>query len=122
MGPKLSRYLYFIIFHGAHIVCKVINTHHRRSPLVQGGLEIPVEVIVSMDSSDTNKQALRRCQNWVELKYKEPIDGQFRDATAEIIIIIRLWTMYNQNLKVNRPRAFWSVHIQFHSNIGLNYS
>lgn len=86
---ELSRYLYFIIFHGAHIVCKVINTHHRRSPLVQGGLEIPVEVIVSMDSSDANKQALRRCQNWVELKYKEPIDGQFRDATAEILRMLQ---------------------------------
>ena len=33
---ELSKYLYFIIFHGARIVCKVINTHHRRSPLVQG--------------------------------------------------------------------------------------
>ena len=86
---ELSRYLYFITFHGAHIVCKVINTHHRRSPLVQGGLEIPVEVILSMDSSDAYKQALRRCQNWVELKYKEPIDGQFRDATAEILRMLQ---------------------------------
>ena len=57
---ELSRYLYFIIFHGAHIKCKVINTNHRRPSLVQGGLEIPVEVIESMDSSDANKQALCR--------------------------------------------------------------
>ena len=72
-------------------MCKVINTHHQRSPLAQGGLEIPVnyKVIVSMDSSDANKQALRRCQNRVKLKYKEPIDGQFRDATAEILRILQ---------------------------------
>ena len=71
--------------------CKVINTHHQRSPLVQGGLEIPVEVIVSMDSNDGNKQTLHRCQNWVELKYKEPIlmDGQFEDATPEILRILQ---------------------------------
>ena len=86
---ELSRYLYFIIFHGARIVCKVVNTHHRRSPLVQAGLEIPVEVIVSMDSSDANKQALHRCQNWVELKHKEPIDEQFKDATAEILRMLQ---------------------------------
>ena len=42
-----------------------------------------------MDSSDANKQALCRCQNWVELKYKEPIDGQFRDATAEILRMLQ---------------------------------
>ena len=89
LPQELSRYLYFIIFHGAHIVCKVINTHHQRSPLVQGCLEIPVEVLVSMDTCDANKQALRRCQNWVELKYKEPIDGQFEDATAEIMGILQ---------------------------------
>ena len=28
LPQELSRNLYFIIFHGAHIVCKVINTHH----------------------------------------------------------------------------------------------
>ena len=70
-------------------MCKVINTHHQRSPLVQRGLKIPVEVIVSMDSSDANKQALHRCQNWVKLKYKEPIDGQFRDTTAEILRMLQ---------------------------------
>ena len=42
-----------------------------------------------MDSNDTNKQALRRCQNWVELKYKEPIDGRSKDATAEILRMLQ---------------------------------
>ena len=86
---EISRFMYFIIFHGAQIVCKVINTHHRRSPLVQGGLEIPIEVTVTMNSSDANKQALARCQNWVELKYKEPVDGHFEDATDEILRMLR---------------------------------
>ena len=86
---EISRFMYFITFHGAQIVCKVINTHHRRSPLVQGGLEIPIEVTVSMDSSDANKQALARCKTWVELKYKEPLDGHFEDATDEILRILQ---------------------------------
>ena len=86
---EISRFMYFIIFHGAQIACKVINTHHRRSPLVQGGLEIPIEVTVTMNSSDANKQALARCQNWVELKYKETVDGHFEDATDEILRMLR---------------------------------
>ena len=86
---EISRFMYFIIFHGAQIVCKVINTHHRRSPLVQGGLEIPVEVTVTMNSTDANKQALARCQHWVELKYKEPVDGHFEDATDEILRMLK---------------------------------
>ena len=45
--------------------------------------------MVSMESSDANKQALRRCQNWVELKYKEPIDGHFEDATTEILRMLQ---------------------------------
>ena len=29
--------------------CKVMDVHHRRSPLVQGGLEIPCKVIAEME-------------------------------------------------------------------------
>ena len=38
--------VYFIMVHGASVAVKVIDTHHRRSPLVEEGLEIPVEVSV----------------------------------------------------------------------------
>ena len=49
---KSSRIVYFIKVHGASVAVKVIDTHHTRSPLVQGGLEIPVEV--SVDSFPCN--------------------------------------------------------------------
>ena len=89
----------------------IINTHHRRSPLVQGSLEIPVEVIVSMDSSDANKQTLRRCQIWVELKYKEPIDGQFRDATAEILRMLQdSDELLKTNLLLTNPTRIWEMN------------
>ena len=61
---------------------------HRRSPLIQGGLEIPVEVTVSMAFSEANKLAIKRCELWVELQYKEPVNGQFEDVTAEILEIL----------------------------------
>ena len=37
------------------VTVKVVDTHHRRSPLVQGGLEIPVIVMVQMEHNTQNK-------------------------------------------------------------------
>ena len=67
----------------------MVNAHNQRSPLVQGSLEVPIEDLVSMDSCDTNKQALCRCQNWGATKYKKPIDGHFEDTTAEILRLLQ---------------------------------
>ena len=49
---EVSRFTYFHIMHGARALCKVMDVHYRRSPLIQGGLEIPVEVTVEMDISE----------------------------------------------------------------------
>ena len=50
-----------------------MDAHHRRSPLIQGGLEIPVEVTVEMDKT------------LIKEHYQEPIDGKYPDATAAIL-------------------------------------
>ena len=34
--------------------CKVVEVNHRRLPLIQGGLEIPIEVTVEMHVSEQN--------------------------------------------------------------------
>ena len=36
----------FIMLHSARVAVKVLDTHH---PLVQGGLEFPIQVLVKMD-------------------------------------------------------------------------
>ena len=39
--PKeISRFTYYILLRGVRLSAKVVDTQHRRSPLVQGGLEI----------------------------------------------------------------------------------
>ena len=55
---ELSRFLFFITSHGASVSCTATNIHHRRSPLVQGGLEIPCEVVVKMLSCEKNVVAI----------------------------------------------------------------
>ena len=34
---------YYVIIHGGRVSCQVVDAHHRRSPLVQGGLEFQFE-------------------------------------------------------------------------------
>ena len=75
----------FIMLHSAIVVVKILDTHHCRLPLVQGGLEIPIQVIVKMDNSPQNKDALFKYESLVEQYYKEPVDGKFEDVTATVL-------------------------------------
>ena len=47
---ELSRYVWFALEHGASIHGKVKSEMHRPSPLLQGGLEIPVTVTVEWEN------------------------------------------------------------------------
>ena len=67
---------------------KVVDVYHHRLLLIQGGLEIPIEITVSMAFSEANKLTIMRCELWVELPYKESVNGKFEHATAEILEIL----------------------------------
>ena len=83
---KIPRATRFILFYGALVTAKVIDTHHRRSPVVQGGLEIPIEVKVTMSCNSENKEALEKFKEQLTLKHKEAgEDGKFEDITKEIL-------------------------------------
>ena len=81
----LPRYTYYIILHGAKVTAMVMDTHPRRLLLVQGGLEIPIQVIVEMELTEKNQQCLDKYETLVGEKYKEPVDGKFEDATDSIL-------------------------------------
>ena len=85
LPKEISRVTRFIMLYGAVVTVKVLDTHHRRSPLVQGGLEIPIQVIVKMECNSQNKDALSRYEALVNQYYKEPVDGKFEDVTATIL-------------------------------------
>ena len=53
---------------------------------MQGGLEIPVQVIAEMDLTERNKEILEKYKLFVVSNYKEPgIDGHFDDCTKEVL-------------------------------------
>ena len=90
LPKEVSRFTRFIILHGARVSAKIVAVNHRRSPLVQGGLEIPVEVTVEMDFSEDNKISILKYEALVNERYKEPIDGKFEDATQSILEDLKL--------------------------------
>ena len=89
LPKELSQFVLFIILHGASASVKVVETHYRRSPFVQGGLEIPIDVTVEMPNCEKNELAIKMFQELVTEKYKEPVNEKFEDATSTILARLR---------------------------------
>ena len=81
---EISHFTWFIITHGAVVTVQVISPKYRRSPLIHGGLDIPMEVCASMANSDENKQALAKYTELVNDHYEEPTGENYRDYTCSI--------------------------------------
>ena len=75
-----------------------VDTHPRGSPLdlVQGGLEIPVEVTVTMPYSEKNRAAVDKYEKLVKKHYPEREDGKFKDPFA--IQQFQKWAWPERNL------------------------
>ena len=82
---EISRFIRFLISRGADVFVTVKGAHFRRSPLIQGGLEFPVEATVRMEACTKNIEAIERFKQLVEQHYKEPVNGQFDDCTKEVL-------------------------------------
>ena len=66
--PKeISRYTRYIVEHGASVDAFVLATHHRPSPLIQGGLEIPIKLVVKLTDNEVNSAKLQNTVNlWMK--------------------------------------------------------
>ena len=52
---------------------------------MQGGLEIPIQLIVKMEYSPQNKDAMFQYETLVEQYYNEPVDGKFEYITDTVL-------------------------------------
>jgi len=66
---ELSRTLNFLLIRDARIFADLKSTNYRRSPLVQGGLEIPCKITIQMSPTP---QLLDRLIELVGSVYSEP--------------------------------------------------
>ena len=75
--PKeISRYM---IENRAQVCAFVISTTHRVSPLIQGGLEIPIRVEIKRPYNEVNDSDLKKYKQLVEENYREPVNGSMEN-------------------------------------------
>ena len=84
---EISRPTKFLIDRGARVTAEITSSHYRKSPLLQGGLEVWCKVTVAMPGTIKNHMLLDRYKELVEKFYIEPkneiIIGNFLTSVAE---------------------------------------
>ena len=61
-----------------------LATHQRPSPLIQGGLEIPIKLVMKLTDNEVNNAKLQKYRKFVDENCREPVDGKFADDTERI--------------------------------------
>ena len=93
---------------GATITLILTSEHYRRSPLVQGGMEIPCKVTASIPGTCINLLLLERYKQLVEECYTEPknedILGLFLQVAPEKEIQGPLAAICSKKVVVRRPK------------------
>ena len=69
---EISRVTKFLLDRGAEMTTVLTSEHYRRSPLVQGGLEIPCRVKIIMVNTKKCSQVLDRYLDLIDTLYTEP--------------------------------------------------
>ena len=81
---EISRVTKFLLDKGANVSAKLTSTHYRRSPLVQGGIEIPCLVTVSMPGTVINQLLMERQKQLVETLYTETKEEEILETFLQL--------------------------------------
>ena len=60
---EISRVKKYFIDRGATVTAQLTGFHYRRSPLVQGGLEIPCKITVTISETVSNLLCMEKCRH-----------------------------------------------------------
>ena len=77
LPQEISRITKYLLESCAEIEGQLTSTHNRRSPITQGGLEIPYKVIVRMPATVPSQKLLDRYKELVKDLYSEPQISEF---------------------------------------------
>ena len=94
LPKEISRATKFIIDRGAVVTVEISSDHYRRSPLVQGGLEVPCNITVKTHPS-FNLNVLKKYKELVNTLYAEPENEE----------IIGTFISMNSQPSVSRPEV-----------------
>ena len=73
---EISRPTKYLFDRGAFFTVELTSTNYRRSPLIQGGLEIPAKVTVAMPGTVKNHLLMEKYKEIVNERYAEPKDEE----------------------------------------------
>ena len=93
---EISRPTKFWLDRVAEIVAEIGSSHYRRSPLIQGGLEIRCKVSATLPGTIRNHMFL--------YQYKEFINKLYCEPKNEVIIGNFLTSVPNKNIHLNQPQ------------------
>ena len=96
---ELSRATKFLLDRGVAMRAEVCSQTYRRSPLVQGGLEVPIRLYLSMRPTKLNEKLLARYVDIYNETYEDPGPGSLRQ------IIQSSTTVVDFNMKSLLPEA-----------------
>ena len=95
---EISRVTKFLLDRGARMTAILTSVNYRRSPLVQGGLEIPCRVKITMANTKKCDQILDRYLDLISTLYTEPYT--LRWFLDQYLATIWLW----RNIQNQRRR------------------
>ena len=79
---EISRHMWYAMAKGADVTARVIDTRPKRSPLIQGGVEILIMVNVEWDNAD----GIRTLKEKVEsVNFPVGEDEEYKDDSNEIL-------------------------------------
>jgi len=99
---EISRPTKFLLDRGANVEAELTATHYRRSPLFQGGLEIPCIVKITMPASVLGHLLLKRYEELVLKLYCEPKEEIIMGSFIEKIPVVI--TDPNQHKEIQRNK------------------
>ena len=71
--------------YGATVTVRIFDIKYRRSPLIQGGLEILWKLVFFMPFNPKNNTVLDRFESLFAEQYKEPVNVKHEEGTATIL-------------------------------------
>ena len=74
LPKEISRVTKYFLDRGISMHCKLTSRHYRRSPLVQGGLEIKCEVVINSRATVLQSRLTARYLELVQNLYTEPVE------------------------------------------------
>ena len=102
LPKEISRVTKYLLDRGATATATLTGEHYRRSPLVQGGLEIPCKVSVTMPGTVSNLLVLEKYWQLVEELYTEPKNEEILGSFLHAIVTDQCPPPAKKNTKIKK--------------------